>query len=500
MASKFLNLSTDNTLGGNSPSENKAVSEKAIKEYVDNNTPTESTVSGWGFTKNTGTVTSVNNVQPVNGNVTLPSSKYTAGTGLNLTNNEFSINQTNNTTTNFTIVGNPTINDGVASNFSDNNYLSVANQLSSSLSSFEIVTAISVSQYGDNSGILDAENYTVGHTIRLSVTSDGKVRFRISTDGSEIYPVNITSTNSIALNTKTFIKITYNISTGYVLYLSPNGSIWTQEATSSMVSRPFYSSSSIWRMGDNSAIGYALNGLLYLYDTYVKVDNALVWAPYTLSGVAMAANNLYGLVKPDNTSITVNNGIISSHITSTDVTNALGYTPYNSSNPEGYTSNVGTVTSVNNVQPVNGNVTIQTGSSLPDQTGHSGDILTTDGTDASWADTTQVYPVIETYINGNDWYRIWAPDSTGYRWCEQGSLYYKGSTMAGTDNTITFLKAFKDINYTFIPTPLHSVANLNQYQIYEKYVSRTASTTVLRVTSAIFGYSWVAKGYIADET
>ena len=33
--------------------------------------PTESTVSGWGFTKNTGTVTSVNNVQPVNGNVTL---------------------------------------------------------------------------------------------------------------------------------------------------------------------------------------------------------------------------------------------------------------------------------------------------------------------------------------------------------------------------------------------------------------------------------------------
>ena len=33
--------------------------------------PTESTVSGWGFTKNAGTVTSVNNVSPVNGNVSL---------------------------------------------------------------------------------------------------------------------------------------------------------------------------------------------------------------------------------------------------------------------------------------------------------------------------------------------------------------------------------------------------------------------------------------------
>lgn len=32
---------------------------------------TESTVSGWGFTKNIGTVTSVNSVSPVNGNVTL---------------------------------------------------------------------------------------------------------------------------------------------------------------------------------------------------------------------------------------------------------------------------------------------------------------------------------------------------------------------------------------------------------------------------------------------
>lgn len=32
---------------------------------------TESTVAGWGFTKNTGTVTKVNNVSPVNGNVSL---------------------------------------------------------------------------------------------------------------------------------------------------------------------------------------------------------------------------------------------------------------------------------------------------------------------------------------------------------------------------------------------------------------------------------------------
>lgn len=37
MATKFLNLSTDTTLGGVSPSDELAVSQKAIKTYVDNN-------------------------------------------------------------------------------------------------------------------------------------------------------------------------------------------------------------------------------------------------------------------------------------------------------------------------------------------------------------------------------------------------------------------------------------------------------------------------------
>ena len=110
-----------------------------------------------------------------------------------------------------------------------------------------------------------------------------------------------------------------------------------------------------------------------------------------------------------------------------------------------------------------------------------------------------MYPVVETYVNGHDWYRIWAPDSTGYRWCEQGTLYYKGSSLQATDNNITFLKVFKDINFTFIPTPIHSTANVTGYQIYEKYASRTTATTVLRVPGPIFGYAWVAKGYIADE-
>lgn len=57
------------------PSEVELATVATSGDYNDlSNKPTavtEATVSGWGFTKNKGTVTSVNNVSPVNGNVTL---------------------------------------------------------------------------------------------------------------------------------------------------------------------------------------------------------------------------------------------------------------------------------------------------------------------------------------------------------------------------------------------------------------------------------------------
>lgn len=71
MASTFLNLSTDTTLGGNSPSDSVAVSQKAIKSYVDSQ-------SGGG-------------------------SSYTAGTGINIANSMISV--TEPTFTNTTLQG-----------------------------------------------------------------------------------------------------------------------------------------------------------------------------------------------------------------------------------------------------------------------------------------------------------------------------------------------------------------------------------------------------------
>lgn len=57
--------------------------------------------------------------------------------------------------------------------------------------------------------------------------------------------------------------------------------------------------------------------------------------------------------------------------------------------------------------------------------------------------------ITETYINGTSWYRIWSPDSTGKRWCEQGGIVGSDTGEYGT-MTVNLLKSFKDTDYTLI--------------------------------------------------
>lgn len=62
---KFLNISTDNTLGGNSPSDETVSSQKAIKSYVDNHgswTPPSQTGNAGKFLTTDGTNTSWGNI------------------------------------------------------------------------------------------------------------------------------------------------------------------------------------------------------------------------------------------------------------------------------------------------------------------------------------------------------------------------------------------------------------------------------------------------------
>ena len=82
-------------------------------------------------------------------------------------------------------------------------------------------------------------------------------------------------------------------------------------------------------------------------------------------------------------------------ITSSDVTNALGFTPYNATNPNGYTNNTGTITSVKTTAGAHTTINVSSGAAnfnVPTKTSHltndSGFLTSyteTDPTVPSWA-------------------------------------------------------------------------------------------------------------------
>lgn len=125
MASTFLNLSTDNTLGGNSPSDFVAVSQKAIKTYVDNN-------SGGG-------------------------SSYTAGTGIDITNDVISV--TAPTLTNTTRQGNAV-------------HWSTVNILGGSTSSVTYTVCIGVNSNAGNNSVAVGYNAKANSANSIAIGPD----------------------------------------------------------------------------------------------------------------------------------------------------------------------------------------------------------------------------------------------------------------------------------------------------------------------------------------
>lgn len=83
-------------------------------------------------------------------------------------------------------------------------------------------------------------------------------------------------------------------------------------------------------------------------------------------------NNILSTI-PTNVSDLPNDAGYITGITSSDVTSALGYTPYNSTNPNGYTSNIGTITSVKTTAGTHSAINVTSGSvsfNVPTKTSH----------------------------------------------------------------------------------------------------------------------------------
>lgn len=158
------------------------------------------------------------------------------------------------------------------------------------------------------------------------------------------------------------------------------------------------------------------------------------------------------------------------------VTTNLGLFKYNTTTDANVAFNINTALN-NNWDIID---SAMAGGGLPDQTGKSGYLLTTNGSTASWGETGEIYPVIETYQNGSSWYRVYSDG-----WCEQGGV----DTGTGSEKTITFLKPFANTNYSL------SIAPMYYNNVLPGFISKTTSSVGGWALSG-YPFCWQACGYI----
>jgi len=130
----------------------------------------------------------------------------------------------------------------------------------------------------------------------------------------------------------------------------------------------------------NDNISELINDVGYITSEDLPiVNNGVLTIQVNGDDLASFSANQFGnttanIVVPDSATWGNITGILSNQ---TDLQNALN-NKYDASNPNGYTSNIGTVTSVNDIQPVGGNVTLSIPTATSDLTNDSGFITSAD--------------------------------------------------------------------------------------------------------------------------
>lgn len=216
---KFLNISTDTTLGGGSPADDVVVSQKAIKTYVDNN-------SGGGAAP-----TAID--AEIYGTLTVSS-------------------------------------DGDVSGLSVSDYMLFPGAIDmTSASTFEMVFAFTTATYTTGGSIIMPPSH-LEHPVEIKISSS-KIVAQVYSNTSTF---SMTGTTTLQSNTKYYVKLSY-AGSDYTLYLSTDGSSWTTEATHAAT----YLIGTIpgpYQLGRKSSTWTGVN-IMHMSECYIKRDGILIW-------------------------------------------------------------------------------------------------------------------------------------------------------------------------------------------------------------------------------
>lgn len=257
---------------------------------------------------------------------------------------------------NINIIGSLTNTDGVLSGFSLTNYATLPitfNPMSGN--SWEIVLKVKTGERfsGNDTILCRTKNDYYGLRIQRE-SSGGHIYVGISTNGTSTSG-SITGTTVLQINTTYWIKVTYNGSNQYALSLSTDGENYTSEGSANISGSIYNDTTNPTYLGVHTiSTDRIWNGTIDLNECYIKLNRAIWWRGVSnITKIQLrhdtAANwtsvnpvLLEGEVgiETDTKKQKIGNGLTpwnnlaydlgsTALQTSSDIINALGYTPVN---------------------------------------------------------------------------------------------------------------------------------------------------------------------------
>ena len=187
---------------------------------------------------------------------------------------------------NFNTVGSPTITNGVASGFSNDDYLQLPQAFNPGNNPWEIKVKFSTDNSSTDRGILQcSSDSSTRWGVVLLLSSNWTLWFAVSTDGAN-WDFSADTTQTLQPNSTYYVKIGWT-GTKYYLNLSSDNETYEQcisiESTSHI-----YGSLGHTRLG--SYYIYPYTSSIDLNDCYIKINNEIWWNGTSIAGIQ---NNMY---------------------------------------------------------------------------------------------------------------------------------------------------------------------------------------------------------------
>ena len=370
---------------------------------------------------------------------------------------------------NVDIAGSLINNNGVLSGFSESNYAQI-NQVPSDIESLELVFKFTTGDdittrqiiHGNTTRNAACPQLTFAPNEEHASLLEALIALESATWGS----VNFSSA-ALAANTTYTSKLTWdNVSKNLVLYLKAEDGDFIQQST---VTQNTVYWTEPTRIGLDK-LAYPWHGTIDLNGCYININGSRWWSGM-INGVKFSTEDYTDYDYVINTSdetfrlplktnipngkAVVGNGIA---LGMTDLSQYGGFV-HNSTNDTrlttaAYGSKVGDSVSYTTFSKDNVSIGVTTD---PEKSGlilNDGDLylyyyvgetvqnanLINAGRIAEQINDIKAIPhIIESYQNGQSWYRVWSDG-----WCEQGGI----TNFEGTNKEVLFLKPYRDVNYT----------------------------------------------------